>query len=62
MDLYPGLLLEKRTSGRWAQIAGLSDTHAYLTWDDTGDQTRVRRERFNRMTEWRPVVAYQEQE
>jgi hypothetical protein len=61
MDLYPGLLLEKKASGRWAQVAGLNTTHVWLTWDDNGKQTVVQRERFQRETEWGEVIAYQEE-
>jgi hypothetical protein len=56
MDLYPGLLLEKKTSGRIAQVSGLDDQYVYLCWDDNGVQTRVRRKRFNRTSEWGEVV------
>jgi hypothetical protein len=58
MNLYPGLLLEKKRSGRLAQVAGLNATHVWLTWDDNGKETVVKRERFNRDSEWAEVVAY----
>lgn len=60
MDLYVGLLLHKLRSDRYAQVAGLDADYVYLTWDDNGVQTKVRRSRLNRTNEWAVVVAYQE--
>jgi hypothetical protein len=52
MNLYPGLWLYKKPSYRLAQVHAVDKDYAYLTWDDNEAQTRVRRERFNRTTEW----------
>lgn len=52
MNIYPGQWLHKIPAGRDAQVAGMDKTYVYLTWDDDGKQTRVRRSRLGRTNEW----------
>lgn len=55
--LHPGMWLHKIPSNRDAQVAGFDKTYVYLTWDDDGRQTRVRRDRLNRTNEWKLANA-----
>lgn len=53
MTLHVGMWLHKIPSNRDAQIAGLDSAYVWLTWDDDGSQTRVKRDRLGRANEWK---------